>query len=69
MQPLEKEVEMALEKKRKEKFKKTPYAKMMVGSLSEDASTSSEMAEAEKMVCNEIVDYVFDAADESAADA
>uniref|UniRef100_A0A0N5ALQ2 B-related factor 1 n=1 Tax=Syphacia muris TaxID=451379 RepID=A0A0N5ALQ2_9BILA len=64
VQPLEEKLELALEKKRREKFKRTPYAKMMTSSLTDDANESPELLEAEKIVCNELVDYVFDTAEE-----
>ncbi|KHN85330.1 Transcription factor IIIB 90 kDa subunit [Toxocara canis] len=59
--PLEEEVEKALERKRREKFKKTPYAKMMSESLVKE---SPELRVADLVVRNEIVDMAFDASDE-----
>lgn len=59
MPPMEAEVERALEKRRKERFKRTQYARMMSGSL---ASESDELTPADAVVRNEIVDLVFSAA-------
>ncbi|KAK6103401.1 Transcription factor TFIIB repeat family protein [Brugia pahangi] len=57
--PMEAEVERALEKRRKERFKRTQYARMMSGSL---GSESDELTPADALVRNEIVDLVFSAA-------
>uniref|UniRef100_A0A915PZ37 B-related factor 1 n=1 Tax=Setaria digitata TaxID=48799 RepID=A0A915PZ37_9BILA len=57
--PVEAEVERALEKRRKERFKRTQYARMISGSL---GSESDELTLADAMVRNEIVDLVFSAA-------
>ncbi|CAG9538811.1 unnamed protein product [Cercopithifilaria johnstoni] len=59
MPPMEVEVERALEKRRKERFKRTQYARMMSGSL---GSESDELTPADAVVRNEIVDLVFSAA-------
>uniref|UniRef100_A0AAF5PVZ1 B-related factor 1 n=1 Tax=Wuchereria bancrofti TaxID=6293 RepID=A0AAF5PVZ1_WUCBA len=59
MPPMEAEVERALEKRRKERFKRTQYARMMSGSL---GSESDELTPADALVRNEIVDLVFSAA-------
>ncbi|EFO21323.2 BRF1 protein [Loa loa] len=59
MSPMEAEVERALEKRRKERFKRTQYAQMMSGSL---GSESDELTPADAVVRNEIVDLVFSAA-------
>lgn len=59
MPPMEAEVERALEKRRKERFKRTQYARMMSGSL---GSESDELTPADAVVRNEIVDLVFSAA-------
>uniref|UniRef100_A0A2K6VQN9 B-related factor 1 n=2 Tax=Onchocercidae TaxID=6296 RepID=A0A2K6VQN9_ONCVO len=59
MPPMEAEVERALEKRRKERFKRTQYARMMSGSL---GSESDELTPADAIVRNEIVDLVFSAA-------
>uniref|UniRef100_A0A0R3RHB3 B-related factor 1 n=1 Tax=Elaeophora elaphi TaxID=1147741 RepID=A0A0R3RHB3_9BILA len=59
MPPMEAEVERALEKRRKERFKRTQYARMMSGSL---GSESDELTLADAVVRNEIVDLVFSAA-------
>ncbi|VDK87951.1 unnamed protein product [Litomosoides sigmodontis] len=59
MPPMEAEVERALEKRRKERFKRTQYARMMSGSL---ASESDELTVADAVVRSEIVDLVFSAA-------
>uniref|UniRef100_F1KRU3 B-related factor 1 n=1 Tax=Ascaris suum TaxID=6253 RepID=F1KRU3_ASCSU len=61
VEPLEEEVEKALEKKRREKFKKTPYAKMMSESLVKE---SPELRLADPLVRDEIVEMAFDAGDE-----
>ncbi|VDM96118.1 unnamed protein product [Thelazia callipaeda] len=57
--PMEEEVERALEKKRKERFKRTYYARLMSESLGLE---SDELASADAVVRNEIVDLVFSAA-------
>ncbi|KAL3993713.1 Transcription factor TFIIB repeat family protein [Acanthocheilonema viteae] len=59
MPPMEAKVERALEKRRKERFKRTQYARMMSGSL---GSESDELTPADAVVRNEIVDLVFSAA-------
>uniref|UniRef100_A0A915AFU1 B-related factor 1 n=1 Tax=Parascaris univalens TaxID=6257 RepID=A0A915AFU1_PARUN len=61
VEPLEEEVEKALEKKRREKFKKTPYAKMMSESLVKE---SPELRLADPLVRDEIVEMAFDAGEE-----
>lgn len=59
MPPMEAEVERALEKRRKERFKRTQYAQLMSGSLGFE---SDELTQADAVVRNEIVDLVFSAA-------
>ncbi|WKX95643.1 hypothetical protein Q1695_012252 [Nippostrongylus brasiliensis] len=58
--PMEDELERALEKKRRERFRNTRYAKMVAGEIDDP-----EVGVAEgKLVQNEIMDSVFRAADE-----
>ncbi|GMS84149.1 hypothetical protein PENTCL1PPCAC_6324 [Pristionchus entomophagus] len=55
IQPIQEEVEKALEKKQREKFKKSPYARMVGGSIEGD-----EMGRAEKaLITDDILDTVF----------
>lgn len=61
MKPLEEEVEKALERKRREKFKRTLYAKMLTDSLVKE---SPELRLADAMIRNEIVEVAFDAGEE-----
>ncbi|PIO62632.1 TFIIB zinc-binding protein, partial [Teladorsagia circumcincta] len=58
--PIEKEVERALEKKRREKFRNTRYAKIVAGDIDDP-----EVGVAEgNLVRNEIMDSVYRAADD-----
>uniref|UniRef100_A0A9J2Q2X5 Cyclin-like domain-containing protein n=1 Tax=Ascaris lumbricoides TaxID=6252 RepID=A0A9J2Q2X5_ASCLU len=61
VKPLEEEVEKALERKRREKFKRTLYAKMLTDSLVKE---SPELRLADAMIRNEIVEVAFDAGEE-----
>lgn len=58
---MEEEVEKALEQKRRERFKKTSYAKMLAGPLSSE--NSPEMSIAEQIVRDEIVEFAFEEAE------
>lgn len=59
---MEAHVEAALDKKRKEKFCKSPYAKLISEGL--DSENSGLEKAAEEMVRNEVLSAVFDAANE-----
>ncbi|GMR36372.1 hypothetical protein PMAYCL1PPCAC_06567, partial [Pristionchus mayeri] len=62
--PIQEEVERALEKKQREKFRKGPYAKMVGGSI----EGGEEMVKAEKMIRDEILDTVYREANTSAVE-
>ncbi|CAI4230112.1 unnamed protein product [Auanema sp. JU1783] len=64
LQPVEEEIEKALEKKRREKFKHTPYAKIVAGAIDDPDVGQAE----ERLVRNDIIDSVFEAADEVTSD-
>ncbi|CAJ0604711.1 unnamed protein product [Cylicocyclus nassatus] len=58
--PIEEELERALEKKRREKFKQTRYAKIVAGDLEDSEVGTAE----EALLRDEVVDTVFRAVDE-----
>ncbi|MFH4976621.1 hypothetical protein AB6A40_003330 [Gnathostoma spinigerum] len=62
LQPMEEKVERALDEKRRDRFKRTPMAKVISGSLGDE---SSELSEADSVVRSELIDTVFDAANDS----
>ncbi|KAK6738697.1 hypothetical protein RB195_020671 [Necator americanus] len=58
--PIEEELERALEKKRREKFKQTRYAKLVAGELNDPEVGTAE----EALVRDEVMDTVYQAVDE-----
>ncbi|CAB3404917.1 unnamed protein product [Caenorhabditis bovis] len=58
LRPMEEQVEMALEKKRREKFSKSPFAKLVSGDVDGLAHAES------KLVRDEILETVYNAADD-----